>query len=69
MLIVLFIPSSYSLDAKASRGRARVFYALTKKREPPVGVTDRENNRYPNNKIRIAYVSFLVILKDLLGKE
>ena len=40
MLIVMSMSSSYSLDAKASRGRARIFYASAIKRAPLIRATD-----------------------------
>jgi len=40
MLIVISISSSYSLDAKASRGRARIFYARALKRAQLIRATD-----------------------------
>jgi hypothetical protein len=38
MLIVLCMSSSYSLDASASRGRARIFCAFTSKPKPRTGL-------------------------------
>ena len=40
MLIVICMSSSYSLDAKASRGRARIFYASAMKRAPLIRAID-----------------------------
>lgn len=43
MLSVLDISSSYSLDAKASRGRAGIFHAFTPNPEPRTGTTARDD--------------------------
>ena len=40
MLSVIGMSSSYSLDAKASRGRARIFYVSARKRTPRIRATD-----------------------------
>jgi hypothetical protein len=40
MLSVMSMSSSYSLDAKASRGRARIFYASARKRAPLIRAID-----------------------------
>ena len=40
ILIVSSMSSSYSLDAKASRGRARIFYVSARKRNPLIRATD-----------------------------
>lgn len=43
MLIVFCISSSYKLDAKASRCRARIFQAFTPNLEQPTGATARRD--------------------------
>jgi len=47
MLIGFCITSSYSLDAKASRGRARFFYRSTQKIAPPIRASDPRITSYP----------------------
>ena len=47
MLIGFCIASSYSLDAKASRGRARFFYGSARKKAPLIRANDSYPNSYP----------------------
>ncbi len=69
MLIVLGISSSYFLDAKASRGRARIFHALASKITEPIRASNLPHNRNPDPRMRPAKSSSLITLKRLLGKE
>ncbi len=47
MLILCCISSSYGLDAKASRCRARIFYAEARKIPEPIRATDRHVSNSP----------------------
>ena len=47
MLILCCISSSYGLDAKASRCRARIFYAPARKISEPIRATDRHVSNSP----------------------
>jgi len=69
ILIVLDISSSYSLDAKASRGRARIFHALASKFAAPIRANNPSRNHSPDAQPRPACPSFLVILNGYLKKK
>ena len=47
MLICLCISSSYELDAKTSRSRARIFYAALRKSQQPTGATHLFAHHWP----------------------
>lgn len=51
MLILSCISSSYSLDANASRGRARIFARLSKKPARPIRTNDLPGNRHLTRQI------------------
>ncbi len=51
MLIGFCISSSYSFDAKASRGRARIFCVLEPKNRAPIRTNDLPRNRNLTNQL------------------
>ena len=69
MLIVLCISSSYSLDAKASRCRARIFYARAIKTVPRTRTTVPRVSRWPTPAFCPADATLLARCATLLGKK
>lgn len=70
ILIGFCMTSSYSFDAKASRGRARFFYAAKPKRSQVIRATDLFRDHNPIAETRTSQIIFHVRqLKRLLGKK
>ena len=57
MRIVFFTPSSYLIDANASRGRARFFCTITKIRGPSIRANDPRRIAYSSSPSYIACAS------------
>jgi hypothetical protein len=69
MLIVCCISSSYSLDTKASRGRARIFHASALKITQRIRATDPRATNQPISSSCLADPASSELLETLLGKK